>query len=218
MNILVIAPHPDDEVLGCGGTIAKHTNNGDVVHLCIVTKGYYPDWSYEYLKNRPSEIEESTRILGIKKFHLLDFPTAKLDNIPQKDLNDSISEVINKVKPAVVYIPHRGDIHQDHRIIFHSALIAMRPNSKHYVKKILSYETLSETEWGYPRNFQPTLYVDTSDTIDVKIEAMKAYASELKQYPHPRSIEIIEALAKKRGSEVGLKYAEAFEIIREIIE
>ena len=218
MNILVIAPHPDDEVLGCGGTIAKHTNNGDVVHLCIVTKGYYPDWSYEYLKNRPSEIEESTRILGIKKFHLLDFPTAKLDNIPQKDLNDSISEVINKVKPAVVYIPHRGDIHQDHRIIFHSALIAMRPNSKHYVKKILSYETLSETEWGYPRNFQPTLYVDTSDTIDVKIEAMKAYASELKQYPHPRSIEIIEALAKKRGSEVGLKYAEAFEIIKEIIE
>ena len=218
MNILVIAPHPDDEVLGCGGTIAKHANNGDVVHLCIVTKGYYPDWSHEYLKNRPSEIEESNRILGIKKFHLLDFPTAKLDNIPQKDLNDSISEVINKVKPAVVYIPHRGDIHQDHRIIFHSALIAMRPNSKHYVKKILSYETLSETEWGYPRNFQPTLYVDISDTIDVKIEAMKAYASELKQYPHPRSIEIIEALAKKRGSEVGLKYAEAFEIIKEIIE
>jgi len=117
-----------------------------------------------------------------------------------------------------VYIPHKGDIHHDHPSIFQSSMVAMRPNSKHYVKKILSYETLSETEWGYPRNFQPTLYVDISDTIDVKIEAMKAYASELKQYPHPRSIEIIEALAKKRGSEVGLKYAEAFEIIKEIIE
>lgn len=217
MRVLVIAPHPDDEVLGCGGTIAKHSMKGDEVHLCIITEGYTPDWSEEYLKNRPLEIEKSSKILGIKKVHFLKYPTAKLDTIPQKELNDSLSEIINKIKPAIMYIPHYTDIHQDHPIIFRSALIAARPKKDCHVRKILSYETLSETEWGYPRHFRPNLYVDISDTIELKIKAMRAYGSELKEFPHPRSLEGIKTLAKKRGSEVGLKYAEAFEVIREIM-
>lgn len=217
-KILVIAPHPDDEVLGCGGTIARYVREGNEVYLCIVTKVYPPEWSEEFLKNRPKEIEKANKILGIKQTYFLDFPTAKLDTISQKKLNDSLSAVVKKVKPTVVYLPYRGDIHQDHPFIFRSALIAMRPVNNYFVKRILSYETLSETEWGYPRSFQPTVYVDISDTIETKIEAMRAYTSELKEYPHPRSIEIIEAFAKKRGSEVGLRYAEAFELIREIVE
>ena len=217
MKILIIAPHPDDEVLGCGGTIAKHTKEGDEVYLCIVTKGYTPDWSEEFIKNRPKEIEKANKILGIKKTYFLDYPTVKLDTIPQKELNEAISKVVNEVKPDILYIPHKGDLNKDHRLVFESSLVATRP-ANHKVKKILSYETLSESEWGQPIEvFISNVYVDISETFGKKIEAMKAYGSELKQYPHPRSLGIIEALAKKRGSEVGVKFAEAFMLIREIV-
>ena len=216
-KMLVIAPHPDDEVLGCGGTIVKHAKNGNEVYLCVVTKGYTPDWSEEFLKNRPKEIEKANKILGIKKTHFLDYPTVKLDTIPQKELNEAISKVVNEVKPDILCIPHKGDVNKDHRLVFEASLVATRP-ANHKVKKILSYETLSETDWGQPiEPFVPNVYVDISETLGKKIEAMKAYGSELKQYPHPRSLEIIEALAKKRGSEVGVKFAEAFILIKEIV-
>lgn len=218
MKILIIAPHPDDEVLGCGGTVAKHSKRGDEVYLCIVTKAYTPDWSEEFLKNRPKEIEKSNKILGIKKTYFLDYLTVKLDTIPQKELNEAISKVVNEVNPDILYIPHKGDLNKDHRLVFESCLVATRP-ANHKVKRILSYETLSETEWGQSiEPFIPNVYIDISETFEAKIEAMKAYESELKQYPHPRSLEIVEALAKKRGSEVGVKAAEAFILIREIVE
>ena len=218
MKILIIAPHPDDEVLGCGGIIAKHTKEGDEVYLCIVTKAYTPDWSEEFLKNRPKEIEKANKILGIKKTYFLDYPTVKLDTIPQKELNEEISKVVNVVNPDILYIPYKGDLNKDHRLVFESSLVATRP-ANHKVKRILSYEALSETEWGQSiEPFTPNVYIDISETFEKKIEAMKAYESELKQYPHPRSLEIVEALAKKRGSEAGVKFAEAFMLVREIIE
>lgn len=213
MKILVIAPHPDDEVLGCGGAIARHVQRGDDVYLAVATKTYAPDWSEEFVKNRPKEIERVGSILGIRKTFLLDFPTVKLDTIPQKELNDALGRVVSEVEPEVAYIPHRGDLNRDHRIIHESSLVALRPG-RSKIKKILSYEVLSETEWGI-EPFVPNFYVDISDSFDKKIEAMKVYSSELIQYPHPRSVEIIEALAKKRGSESGLKLAEAFTLIRE---
>jgi LmbE family N-acetylglucosaminyl deacetylase len=217
MKILIIAPHPDDEVLGCGGTIAKHAKNGDEVYLCIVTKAYTLDWSEEFLKNRPKEIERANKILGIKKTYFLDYPTVKLDTFPQKELNDSIFKVVAEVKPEIVYIPHKGDINKDHRLIFEASLVATRPIN-HKIKKILSYESLSETEWGQPiEPFTPNVYIDISDTIKTKIEAMKAYESEIKPYPHPRSLEMINILAKMRGGVVGLDAAEAFILIREVI-
>jgi len=216
-RILVIAPHPDDEVLGCGGTVARHVREGNEVYLLIVTKGYPPDWSEEFLKNRPKEIKKANKILGIKKTFFLDFPAARLDTIPQRNLNDSILKVINEIKPTIVYIPHKGDLHKDHRIIFESSLVALRPFYNN-VKKILSFETLSETEWGFPiEYFYPNVYVDISDTIDLKIKAFNQYRDEIKEYPHPRSVEGIEALAKKRGSEVNFKYAEAFYLVRELV-
>ena len=218
MKILIIAPHPDDEVLGCGGTIAKHTKERDEVCFCIVTKAYLPDWSEEFIKNRPKEIEKANKILGIKKTYFLDYPTVKLDTIPQKELNESISKVVNEVNPDVVYIPHKGDLNKDHRLVFESCLVVTRP-ANHKVKRILSYETLSETEWGQAiEPFIPNVYVDISETFEKKIKAIKAYESELREYPHPRSLEIVEALAKKRGSEVGVNFAEAFILIREIVE
>ena len=186
MKILVIAPHPDDEVLGCGGTIAKAASQGDDVFLCVVTKAYTPDWSEEFIKNRPKEVKKSNEVLGLKKTYFLDYPTAKLDTIPHKELNDSLTKVVNDVKPDIVYIPHKGDLNKDHRLVFGAALVALRPG-QHSVKKILSYEVLSETEWGQElESFVPNTYENISDFFDKKIEAMKAYPSELKQYPHPR--------------------------------
>jgi len=217
-KILVIAPHPDDEVLGCGGVIAKHNNFGDIVYLCVVTKAYTPDWSEEFIQNRKLEIERSNKVLRIKKTYLLDFPTVKLDSIPQKELNAEISKIIEKVQPDILYIPHRGDLNKDHRLVFEACLVAARPLGGHIIKKILSYETLSGTEWGNTMSpFIPNIYEDISDYLKDKIKAMKAYESELRKYPHPRCLEMIEILAKKRGSEAGLRLAEAFMLVREVV-
>lgn len=216
-KILVISPHPDDEVLGCGGTIAKYSDEGDEVYLCIVTKAYTPDWSMEFIENRPEEVKKANRILGIKKTYFLDFPTVKLDTIPQKDLNEAISKVINEIKPDIVYFPHKGDLNKDHRLVFESSLVATRP-LHHKIKRILSYECLSETEWGQSiEAFNPNVYVDITKTLKTKIEAMKVYESEVKPHPHPRSLEMINILAKMRGGAVGLEAAESFILIREII-
>jgi len=217
MKILVIAPHPDDEVLGCGGTIARHSKTGDAVYLCVATKAYTPDWSSEFLKNRVKEVAASNKVLGIKKTFYLDFPTVKLDTFPQRDLNAALAEVVGKIKPDVVYIPHKGDLNTDHRLVFESALVAVRP-LKHIVKRVLAYETPSETEWGEPiGSFSPNVFVDISSTFNKKVAAMKAYKSELKKIPHPRSLGNIGALAKVRGAAAGLKMAEAFMLVREVV-
>ena len=216
MKILIIAPHPDDETLGCGGTIAKHANNGDHVTLCIVTTAYAPDWPDEYLKVRDQQIDNAVKILGIENVIELGYPTVKLDTLPQKDITERLSEVIREVGPDIVYIPFKGDLHRDHRIVFESALVALRPVQS-TVQKILAYETLSETEWGQAlAPFIPTVYNNISTSIEQKIQAFQAYKTELREFPHPRSIEGINSLAKKRGSEINVEYAEAFVLIREI--
>ena len=219
MKILIIAPHPDDEVLGCGGTIIKHSQKGDDAYLCIVTKGYGPDWSEQYLREEKTAIKKSNSLLGIKKTYFLDFLTAKLDTFPQKELNDSVFKVVKEVKPEIIFLPHPGDLNKDHRLVFEAGMFAAKPVFGSSVKKVLCYEVLSETEWGSPleRNFIPNTYIDISDVLKDKLKAMSCYGNELKEYPHPRSLEAIEALAKKRGAEAGLKASEAFALIREII-
>ena len=200
-RVLVIAPHPDDEVLGCGGTIVKHVQAKGEICLCIVTKTYSPEWSEKEIKERREEVLKVNEILGLNKTYFLDFPTVKLDTIPQKELNDSISEVINEVKPEVLYIPHKGDINKDHRLVFNATLVAARPRSGSPIKKILAYETLSETEWGAPsveNSFIPIVYVDISETLEIKLKAMAEYKSELKQFPHPRSLNAISVPAASK--------------------
>ncbi|KAF0135221.1 MAG: LmbE family protein [Candidatus Saganbacteria bacterium] len=214
MKILVVAPHPDDEVLGCGGTIAKYAQKGDQVYLCIVTKAYTPEWSKKFIEGRTHEITKANKILGVKKTFFLDFPTVKLDTISQKELNRAISNVIEQVHPDIAFIPHSGDLNRDHRLVFESSLVALRP-LEHAVKKILTYETVSETEWGEPLGtFSPNYFVDISETFDKKTDAMKAYKSELRVFPHPRSLHNIKALAKVRAGACGVTMAEAFHLIR----
>ena len=215
MKILIIAPHPDDEVLGCGGTIKKHAKTGDEVYLCIVTKAYAPEWSDDFIKNREKEIAGANKSLDIKKTFFLDLPTVKLDTIPQKELNLKIGTIVSKIAPDILYIPYGGDLNHDHRLVFEACLVAVRPVGNK-IKKILAYETPSETEWGI-KQFAPTVYADITETLDNKLKAMACYPSELRQYPHPRSLEAITVLAKKRGTDVGLLVAEAFVLIREIL-
>lgn len=221
MTVLVIAPHPDDEVLGCGATIKKYTDSGAEVVLCIVTDAYTPDWTQEFIEKRKQEINNSTAVLGIKEVIFLNLPTVKLDTIGQKELNDKISEAVKKVNPEIVFIPFFGDINKDHKLVSESALVALRPKPDSSFKKVFYYEVLSETEWAKPPQkledvFLPNYYEDISDYLEDKLKAMQCYKSELKEYPHPRSLEGIKILANKRGMECGVKSAEAFMLIREI--
>ena len=191
----------------------------------------YPDYNIDKIEydnsvlykitNRKKEIELSVKTLGISKLFLLDFPTVKLDIISQKELNDSISKVVQEVRPEIVFIPFSGDINKDHKLVAESALVAVRPRPDSPVKKVFCYEVLSETEWSNPAQgagniFTPNYYENISDFLDDKIKAMQCYKSELKEYPHPRSLEGIKILAQKRGMEVGKRYAEAFMLVREI--
>lgn len=216
MKVLIIAAHADDEVLGCGGTILNHTREGDEVYVCILTKAYAPDWTEEFIRERSEEIQKSNKILGVKKTFFLDLKTGQLDLVPQKELNDKLTNVVREAKPEVVYIPHKGDLHKDHRLVFYASLVATRPGYGASVKKVLSYETLSETDWGNAIHpFSPNVYVGITDSISGKIKAMEAYKSEVRRYPHSRSLEMIKILAQKRGSEANLDFAEAFLLIRE---
>jgi len=224
MKILVIAPHPDDEVLGCGATIKKYSKKGDEVYLCVVTNAYIPDWTQEYIDNKKREIVSATKILGIKKTFFLNLPTVKLDSIPQKDINDTISKCIKEIGPEVVYMPHRNDLNKDHQIVFESVLVAVRTKPGSPIKRVFSYEVLSETEWGEQKVkelkdvFLPNVYVDIKNTLKYKIKAMACYRSELKEFPHPRSVKGITVLSEKRGMEAGLENAEAFILVKEIID
>lgn len=219
-KILVIAPHPDDEVLGVGGTMAKYASMGYEVHVAIVTKGYPPLFSEEIVMRGRDEALKAHELLGVKETYFLDkFPAAKLDTIPHSEINAALADIIQKVKPEILFIPFNGDIHLDHQMVFLSALVAARPNGGFFPKTIYAYETLSETNWNAPYltpGFSPNVFVDISDFIEKKIQAMKLYQSQLKSFPHERSIETLKALATLRGSTIGKKAAEAFVLIREV--
>jgi len=214
MRVAVLSAHPDDETFGAGGTLAKHAAFGDELHVCIVTKGYTPDWPEEVLQLMYEQSKAALKSLGIQNASFLQFPTVKLNAVPGKELNDKIADFINNVDPQIVYAPFPGDLNSDHGIVARSTAIAIRPVAGTR-RSLLYFETLSSTEWGrmfLQSNFMPNLYVDISTTIDQKVKAATCYDLEIRQFPHPRSIEGIRVLAKLRGMEAGLKVAEAFSL------
>ena len=212
MNILVIAAHPDDEVLGMGGTIKKLSEAGNNMQLCVISEGASAQYSDKNMINeRRESCIKAGKILGIQDFKFLNFPDAKLDSIPQLEINIEIEKIISEIYPEIVYTVSNGDFSKDHQKVFDSTLVATRPMNKK-IKKVISYELPG------PRieQFQPTMFEDISKEIVSKKEAMHEYKSEVEEFPHPRSIESIESLAKYRGSQSGLRYAEAFRLIYEI--
>ncbi len=218
-NILVIAPHPDDEVLGCGGTISKLASQNNNVYVLIITRGKEEIYPEERILNVRKEALAAHKLLGVKETRFLDFPAPELDLISISKLASAISDIINEFQSETIYLPHHGDIHHDHKAVFYAGLVAARPTKSSPVKRIYSYETLSETEWAAPINsdaFIPTTYVNITNTFAAKLEAMQCFKSQLREFPNSRSLESIEALAKFRGSTVGFTHAEAFMTIRVI--
>ena len=219
MRVLIIAPHPDDEIIGVGGTIAKRAKAGDEVYVCIVTKGKAPLFNLDFIEQGRRECREADAKLGVKETIFLDFPAVMLETIPRYELNGKVEEVVQNIKPEEVYIPHRGDMQIDHQMVVDAAMVAVRPREDDYPKRVYAYETLSETGWNIPNvtnEFIPTVYENITDTYDVKMEAMSVFKSQLAPFPAARSVGAIEALAKFRGATVSVEAAEAFSLVREV--
>ena len=219
MKVLVIAPHPDDEVLGCGGVIAKYVKEGHKVYVGIVTKVTEPLFNEEFDKKNKEHCLNAHKVLGVTKTIFLDFPAAMLESVPRHELNSGIDKLIKDVKPDEVYIPHRGDMHLDHKMIVDACMVALRPRFDYSVKRVYAYETLSETEWDIPNTtnvFIPNVYVDITKYIDIKLKAMKQYKNQICKFPNPRSTKGIQSLGALRGSTVSKECCEAFMLIREI--
>ncbi len=219
MNVLVIAPHPDDEIIGVGGTISKRVKDGHNVYVCVVTKAFPPLFSEEVVEQARNECREADKFLGVSETAFLDFPAVMLETVPRYELNGEISKIIQRILPDEVYIPHRGDMQLDHKMIVDAAMVALRPKYKHKISRIYSYETLSETGWDVPNvtnEFIPNVYEDISNTLTDKLNAMNVFQTQLSEFPDARSLGAIEALARYRGATVNVQAAEAFSLIREI--
>jgi LmbE family N-acetylglucosaminyl deacetylase len=221
MKVLIISVHPDDEALGCGGSMLRHGARGDELHWLIVTQTYASRWSEEMMARKAKEVETVAAAFGCKSVTKLGLPTAKLDTIPQGEMIGSLGKAIDAVRPEIVYLVHDGDVHTDHHAVFTATMSVLKAfyMKKHGVRRVLSYETLSSTDAAAPqphRCFLPTVYQDISPYIDKKIEIMGRYETEVQPDPMPRGPSAIRALARYRGASIGVEYAEALMLIREV--
>tara|TARA_Y100000592_G_scaffold15326_1_gene22333 strand:- start:6688 stop:7338 length:651 start_codon:yes stop_codon:yes gene_type:complete len=214
-KILVLAPHADDEVLGCGGFLAQLSAQGSSIGICYVTSPTEPMWSHEYVSERKNQIQKISKILRGSHIFELEYEAASLSTVDQSKLALKIHGIVKEFDPDTLLSPFLGDLHTDHSIINKAALVASRPHACN-VKNFLEYETLSETDWG-TSPFFPNFHVDISDFLEEKIRMMKVYDNELRNFPHPRSLKGISALAAKRGTEVCVEAAEAF-VVRRMIK
>lgn len=219
-KVLVVAVHPDDETLGCGGTILKHKAQGDEIYWMIITsiRNHPLNFSHEIVEKRDKTIKAVTDAYGFDGVVELDIPTTLVDKSDLGVLVSKAGKYIDEIKPDIVYMMHEHDVHSDHRVSF-SALYSCLKSFRHpFVKKIYSFEALSETEFAVAtagNTFIPNVYVDITDYIDKKLEIMKLYDTEIMEEPLPRSLSSIRALARVRGSRAGVMYAEAFQLLYE---
>jgi len=221
MRILVIAPHPDDETLGCGGSLLKHKSNGDSLSWLVATRGHEPQWSAEVLEQKEREISAVAAAYGFDNTFRLNFPAIKLDNVPMEEIIAAVRDAVTDAKPDCVYLNHCGDVHSDHRVLFEATMSVLKPfySGQHGVKRVLSYEVFSSTDAAPvnpARAFLPNVFIDVSEFIETKLEIMALYESELQASPLPRALDSLRALARVRGATIGVEYAEAFMLVREV--
>jgi len=215
-KILVVAVYPDDETLGCGGTLLKHKANGDEIYWLIIT-GLDDRFDEKIIKKREEEIIKVSKMYNFDDIYKLDFPTMKVDELSMSELISKISKVFNQVQPNIIYLPFKNDVHSDHRKVFEATYSCTKTFRYNFIQKIYMMETLSETDFAdITYNFIPNVFVDITNFFDKKIQIMKIYKSELGEHPFPRSIETIEALSKIRGAQAGCKFAESFMLLKEI--
>jgi LmbE family N-acetylglucosaminyl deacetylase len=217
VNVLVIAAHPDDELLGAGGTVARHAANGDRVKLAVMCEGvslrYNPEWDAQVRK----QASEAARILGVDDIVMGDLPDQRLETIPLQEVATKIERLIADCQPEVIYTHYAGDINRDHQVLAEAVLVAARPYSAPSVKEILMFETPSSTEWSSPTlttPFQPNVYVDIEKFLQRKIDAFSCYTAEVRPFPHPRSPEALADRARYWGSLINRRAAEAFVMVR----
>lgn len=214
IRVLVIAAHPDDEILGSGGTIRKLINEGSEVVTVLIAKGRKEE---EHHMQKFTSLANSQ--LGVKEVIRLQHPNLLLDTLPLHEITKEIEALLNEYMPDIIFTHHYGDLNQDHQVAFQAVITAARPLPRKKPIEILCYETVSSSEWTpstFDQTFKPTYFVDITDTIDDKLQALKHYHMEMRSFPHPRSYEGIQYLARVRGMTVGVDYAEAFEIIRRV--
>lgn len=223
-KIIVFAAHPDDEIMGCGGTMARHAKEGDEVHVVILAEGVTGRDDYRDRARRKDSLSalavaahKANRIIGVKSLTLEEFPDNRMDGVELLDVVKCMERHIESIKPSLVYTHHIGDVNVDHRLVSQAVVVACRPQPGHCVKELLFFEVASSTEWqpameGF--TFLPQVYVDVSDHMRVKMRALAEYHEEMRPWPHARSYKAIESLAQWRGVSVGVEAAEAFQMGR----
>jgi LmbE family N-acetylglucosaminyl deacetylase len=218
-RVLVIAAHPDDELLGPGATLARHVRRGEEVHAVILSEGSssrYDDEMVDVLRNSAKDAGE---VLGLSSVRVLTFPDQRLDTVPILELTRTVESAMDDVRPDIVYTHFPGDVNPDHGIVARAAWIACRPYVVPGLRRFAVYETPSSSEWSWPLDdgsFRPSLFVDVTETLPTKLAAMECYQSELRDYPHPRSIRALGERAAWWGSRVGVRAAEPFQVLREV--
>jgi len=221
MDILAISVHPDDETLGCGGTLLRHVHAGDSLHWLIITATYEPLFTPEQIAKQAAQVKAAQEAYPFATLHWLKFPTTRLDVIPMNDLIKSIRQVIQQLHPRIVFIPNRSDVHSDHQVIFQACQAVLKSfyMRSFGVHRVLACEVISETDAAFPMpesDFLANVYIDISDTLDQKLSIMELYQSEIHPELLPRSTSAIRSLARLRGAAIGVKYAETFMLLREI--
>ena len=235
MKILVLVAHPDDEVLGMGGTLKKLSSQKNNIKVVFLATGIFARRSDEYLNNPRYKIDntltkkmknqinklrldakKALNILGIKNVEFFDFPDNEMDTISNLEITKTIEKLVQEFNPEVIYTHTKNDINVDHRAIFNATITATRPTTKQKVKKIICFEVPSSSEWNFGEPFSPNIFIDINKELSYKIKAIKVYKNELRKFPHPRSPEALDAIAKRWGSISGSKAAEAFELIRDL--
>lgn len=221
-NILVVGAHPDDEVLGVGGTLAWHRDHGDKTYVCIISEGASAQYKQKKMISvRRKAAQKAAKILGVSEIFLHDLPDSKLESVDHIIINAILEKCVARVRPSVVYTHFKQDVDLDHRRVFDSTMVAVRPKLSTSVRKVLSYEVPGQTHWLGPSAdaaFVPDVFIDISRHLSTKFAALKCYDSEIGAFPFPRSLEGLEALAKWRGLNAGLTAAEGFMLMREVID
>lgn len=237
MKVLVIAAHPDDEILGMGGLLKKFSKNKIKVRIVFLATGIKARRSLTYSNSTKYKIDSKLKtdmaskithlqtdakkalfILGINDVQFFDFPDNEMDTISNLEITKTIEKIITEFKPDSIYTHSQHDINVDHRQIYNATITATRPTTKSTVKEVISFEVPSSTEWYFPQNFSPDIFVDISKELSYKLKAMKLYKNELRDFPHPRSIEALEIIAKRWGTVCGFPAAEAFSLVRKLVK
>lgn len=219
---LVIAAHPDDETLGCGATLLRLAKSGAAIHWLLVSSAHAPDYSAAQMAAQSEQVENVRQAYPFESLTWLKYPTTRLETLPLVCLIDGLRECLARLRPELVFVPNRSDVHTDHRVVFQALSAVLKPiyMRSFGVKRVLACETNSETEAAFPLSenaFLPTSFIDVGETFERKLEIMELYKTEIHPEPLPRSPSAIRALARFRGASIGVEYAEAFMLMREII-